>query len=143
MFRFIVCQDVSVFFICLSNLNAASDTCVESLYSHKCLLSKIPFFSPLKAKLQISSFSNNADSPITCLIVIDAFDCVGLCHPQPRNSLEATDLRHARRKPKNSTHNCFCCVSNQTVKKTNKVSIETNSNTVDAVHLQQSVRLMR
>ena len=101
MFRFIVCQDVSVFFICLSKLNAASDTRVESLYSRKCVFcQKSPFF-PLKAKLQISSFSNNADSPITCLIVIDAFDCVELSHPlarghRPSSCEEKTQKQHAQ-----------------------------------------------
>lgn len=104
-FQFIFCQVVSVFFICLSNRNAASHTCAVSPHTQTCLLpkkKKYPPFFPLTPNdfLQISSFSNNAESPITCVIVIDAFDCVKLHHPQRCNSLKATDLLHVRRNPK-------------------------------------------
>lgn len=77
--RFIVRQDVSVFLICISNLNAASHTCGESPITHKKggLHSQNPPFALLTPHdfLQSSSFSNSA-STISCLIVIDAFDGV-------------------------------------------------------------------
>lgn len=76
--------------------------------------------------LQISAFSNNKASSATCLIVIDAFDCVKFRHLQPdSHKLKAAGLHHVGRNPKNSTHCCFCCVSKQTEEKPNKAFIET------------------
>jgi len=121
-------------------------THVESPRSHANVSSvqqqKSHFF-PLKAKLQISSFSNNADSPITCLIVIDAFDCVKLCHTQPTppaSSQRPSSWEEEHKSRKQHAQLLLLCIK-PTGGRTDNVSIETGSKHV--VHFQHSVRLMR
>lgn len=63
------------------------------------------------------SFSNNAASAITCLIVIDASDFVKLSIGSRATCLRSDFLQE--RNPQNSTHCCSCCVSKQAEVKPN------------------------
>lgn len=149
-FRFIVCQDASVFFICLSNLNADSHTCVESLHSHANVSSVRNSLFSLCAKWVFSNqlFFKQCRMPH---YMPDCNWCLWLCqsstiHSHATSSRPQTFIMWGE-KPQNSTHFCFCCVSNQTEAKPNKVSIETSSKIqmllMRFILHSKSVRLMR
>lgn len=110
--RFIVRQYVSVFLICISNLNAALHTCGESPITNKKggLHSKNPpphdfFANKLFFKQCERHFMPDCN---WCL-----WWCQASPHSLPWSSLKATGLRLLRRNHTNSTHCCSCCVSNQ------------------------------
>lgn len=116
-FQFILCQAVSVFFICLNNLHAASHTCGICPITSKCVFCQkknIFFFS----YTYDFSFSNNAASAITCLIVIDTSDFVKLSIGSRATCLRS-DFLHVGKNPQNSTHCCSCFVSKQAEVKPN------------------------
>lgn len=81
--RFIVRQDVSVFFICISNLNAASHTCGESPITNKKSLSSLQkSFFPL---LMPHDFFANQLFFKQCErhFMPDCNWCLWWCHPPP------------------------------------------------------------
>lgn len=114
--RFIVRQDVSVFLICISNLNVASHTCGESPITNKKggLHSKNPP-SPLPTPHDF--FANQLFfKQCEHHFMPDCNWCLWWCQPPhspPRSSLKATGLHHLSRNCTNSTHHYSCCVSNQ------------------------------